>query len=187
MEINEAYKHLKHTLTINTGNFYSSSENIALGVGKIYTNVRYPIYDDEDNIFNTASGLVFVLTHECDIDSNNDRLFNTDVLINPIIDFSKFVEEQSKISSDGKLKNFITSLSKGDVSRVIYIPHIDKNCLPYGGLMYLNHICSTSVSAFSFANAQSVYAVTAPGLEIIDKFLKNHLFRPKSDRLAFLH
>jgi hypothetical protein len=185
MEIIEAYSHLKKTLTTNTGNFYSSSDDLALGVGKIYTNIRYPIYYEDENIFYTSEGLVFVLTHECDIDSNNVRLFNTDVLINPIIDFTKFVQEQSKVISEDKLRSFITSLSKGEVSRVMYLPYFNQIYLPYGGLMYLNHICSTNVSAFTLPSAQAVCAVTAPGLEIIDKFLHNHLLRPKSDRLAF--
>jgi len=184
MEVLAAYKHLNKTLSTNSGSFYSSGDNIALGVGKIYNNIRYPIYDEDEHIFNTQAGLVFVLTHECDVDSRNNRLFNTDVLISPIIDFSCFIEEQSKISDEHYLKNFLTSLSKDSISRVMYIPSIDKNYLPYGGLLYLNHICSTHISAFTLENAEAIAAVTAPALEKVDRFLHNHFLRPKSDTLA---
>ncbi|MFZ2170656.1 MAG: hypothetical protein WAW61_13595 [Methylococcaceae bacterium] len=159
MQIDEAYAHLKRTLKIDTGKFYSPGEHVALGVGKIYKNIRYPVYDEEENIFNTASGLVFVLTHECDIDGNNNRLFNTEILINPIIDFTRFIEEQAKFGDDNSLKGFISSLSEGKVSRVIYLPPITKEYLPYGGLMYLNHICSTNVSLLLDLKAQKPYAL----------------------------
>ena len=50
-----------------------------------YDPVLYPIFDEERRVFVTAEGIAYILTHECDIANENDRLFNTDVLICPII------------------------------------------------------------------------------------------------------
>lgn len=184
IDIDQAYEQLRAHLTIDVGKFFFGGSSLSLGVGNIFDGIRYPLYDEERNIFFTVEGLVYVLTHECDIDQANDRLFNTDLLICPIIPFPDFVSEYQKVLDVDQLRNFITQLAARNVSRVVYLPTIP-NHLPYGGLMYLNRITSTNLSAFKLPGVDHICAVTAHGLHLIDQALNNHLLRPKSERLAF--
>lgn len=183
MELDEAYRQLRSHLTLDVGKFFSDGQSLSLGVGNIYDGVRYPLYREEKNIFVTVEGLVYVLTHECDIDQSNDRLFNNDLLICPIIPFPDFVHEYQEDLDADQLRNFITQLATRNISRVVYLPTIPER-LPYGGLMYLNCITSTSVSAFDLPGVDHVCAVTEHGLHLIDQTLENHLLRPKAERLA---
>ena len=59
-----------------SGAFYGNCDGLALGVGLLYDSVRYPLFDADSRLFDTVAGLVYVLTHECDVDLNNPRIFN---------------------------------------------------------------------------------------------------------------
>jgi hypothetical protein len=173
-------------LSFDAGKFFAPpSKAISLGVGKIYSGIRYPIYNEDKQIFQTVQGLVYVLTHECDIDQNNIRPFNTEVLICPILDFRLFVKHFQTVHSEEQLKNFLLNLAQRKVSRVIYIPEYAPD-LPYGGLLYFNQITNTHISAFSLDNVKEVCTVTRYGLEIIDQSIENHFLRPKAENLPLL-
>jgi hypothetical protein len=183
MNVEEAHRVLVDALTLDPGRFYSGGENLSLGVGKLYARVRVPIYDVAEAVYDTGEGSVLVLTHECDVDTANDRPFNDYLLVCPIIRFEAFVETYSAKLGDERLRGFLVDLARHNVSRVSYIPWGPAS-LPFGGLLYLNQISSTHISAFARDEVTVIGATTAYGLIIIDKALTNHLLRPKVERLA---
>ena len=184
MDVVDAYDVVRKSITFEVGRFFSSGENLSLGKGKGFTGIRFPIYDEQTNVFKTASGLVLVLTHECDVDPENERLFNTEVLICPIINFEHLVEEYSDELQEDNLVSFLSNLGARNISRLFYLPPLPP-CLEYGGVLYLNQISSTHVSAFGHDDAKPIFATTAHGLHLFEQVLENHLLRPKAERLAF--
>lgn len=182
MEVAQAFDHLQANLALEIGKFYAPSDRLSLGVGKIYRGVRYPIFDESRALFQTVAGFVLVLTHECDVDQANARLFNDHVLICPLIPFEKFVASYLQTLDENALKSFLANLGRRFISRVLYIPTFAN--MPYGALMYLNQITSTHISAFQDNRSDPICATTAYGLQIVDYVLQNHLLRPKSERLA---
>lgn len=184
MTVDEAHEVIARALSIEVGRFYSQGHHLSLGVGKIYSGIRFPIYDVTACIFDTAEGVALVLTHECDIDAGNDRPFNDFLLVCPVIRFEVFVDDFSRKLGDERLRNFLVELGRRTISRVAYIPW-GLDDLPYGGLLYLNQISSTHVSAFGLTGVKVCGAATAYALIHIDHALTNHLLRPKAERLAF--
>lgn len=182
MDVDQAYGHLSAKLLLDPGRFFAEGKHLSLGVGQIYSDILFPIFNDEEQIFETATGLVYVLTHECDVDQANPRPFNTHVLICPIIDFRSFVIEFQTVHSQEEFISFLARLGRREVSRLIYIPYLAPH-LPYGGLLYLNRVTHTHVHAFSSKHAQRICTVTNYGLMEIDNALINHLLRPKVEAL----
>lgn len=185
MDLSQAFDCVTKSLTIDVGRFYAPGTSLGLGKGSIFGSVPYPIFDDDRRLFVTAEGLVYVLTHECDIEDENERLFNTDLLICPIIPLQYLVEAHLAELPQTQLVSFLTNLGARRISRLIYLPPCPPD-LAYGGIMYLNHIANTSVDVFRDGAARLIGAVTGYGLTIIEQILENHLLRPKADRLAFV-
>lgn len=183
MEVDAAHHILSESLNYESGRFFSGGVQLSLGVGKVYSGIRFPIYNEDSELFLTAEGIVYVLTHECDIDQNNIRPFNTHVLICPVHNFEIFVEEYQKDHSEQELVSFLSNLANRNVSRVIYLPLYD-DLLPYGGLLYFNQFANTHISAFRRDNANGIRTLTNYGLRIVDQMLQNHLFRPKTELLS---
>ena len=157
-----------------------------LGVGLIYDEIPYAIFDKTEKLFDTVSGLVYVLSHECDVDPNNPQFFNDYVLICPIIDYIEFVQEVAKVYSDHKVKELATDLVSDRIFRAIYIPPISQTVLPHGGILYFNQIGNTAVSSFGESEARPVCALSSYAQTIIDMKLLNHLLRPKEQTLPQL-
>lgn len=136
-----------------------------------------------DSKYLTVSGLVYILTHECDIESENQRQFNEDVLIVPIIPLGDLVEAYLEAGTTEQLTSFLTNLGAKNISRLLYLPPLNL-ALPHGGVIFLNQITNCHISVFE--NTKSIAVVTAFGLQEIELTLENHLLRPKADRLAFM-
>jgi hypothetical protein len=185
MDIQKAYSHLSERLAIDRGRFYGGVGNgLPLGVGLIYDSIRFPVYEEENRLFATAEGLVYVLTHECDISQDNQRIFNDRVLVCPVLALEDFVAEYSIEYSDNELLSFLSALADKRVFRVVYIPPISPR-LQYGGLLNLNEVSHTSVSEFDGVDAKRIQTLTSYGVGVVDNFIKNHLLRAKSVRLAY--
>lgn len=182
MDSDQAHKHLSEYLRLDAGRFYAEGSSLSLGVGQIYSDVIFPLFNNLEKIFVTGVGLAFILTHECDIDQANRRPFNTHLLVCPIIDFRDFVAEFQNEHPDHEFISFLACLGRREVSRLIYIPHFTSH-LPYGGLLYLNQITHTHVDIFNNNSAQRVCTVTNYGLREVDHALINHLLRPKVESL----
>ena len=183
MTVEEAYEILRDGSPLTPGKFYQSANHLSLGVGKLYDGIRYPLLNLEDFVFDTLEGLVLILTHECDVDQENIRPFNDHLLVCPIIQLDDFIAEYSDRVGEDKLPSFLSNVASRNVSRVMYFPPLP-SCLEYGGLIYLNQICSSHVAAFTKEVVKSVGAVSVYGLMQFDKHLSNHLLRPKAELLA---
>jgi hypothetical protein len=167
------------------GAFYGASAGLALGVGLVVDGVTFPLFDEAEGLFDTARGLVYVLTHECDLD--NERAFNDYVLVCPIIGFDVFAEGYAEKLSEGALAGLIPDLAGDRIYRALYVPPISNEVLPFGGIIYFNQICSTHVSSFKVDGAKNVCALSSYAQQIIDMKLTNHLLRPKAEPLPRLH
>lgn len=89
------------------GRFYSSGTNVGLGKGKIYKSVCCPVYDSTQGYFLTVESVVYVLTHECDIDSSNERVFNQELLICPVLRLEDLVAEYQELLTGERLPAFL--------------------------------------------------------------------------------
>ena len=164
------------------GRFYGATEGLALGVGLFYEGVRFPFFDDEDRVFNTIEGAVYVLTHECDVAQENDRVMNQHVLVCPVISLAAFlVEFELAFSSPAACRSFLIEVGRRAVSRLLYLPS-GPGALAGGALISLNAMASTHVSEFE--NKRPIAALSTHGLRELDVALANHFSRPKSDALA---
>lgn len=168
------------------GAYYGTAGGRTLGAGLIYDSVQYPLLDEDTSFFDTVAGLVYVLTHECDVDPANERLFNESVIICPIIKFEEWVSEFALFSSETAVLQAITDLAGDRIFRATYLPPLPDGSLPFGGILYLNQLCSTHRMFFAASNARAVCATSEYAQRIIDYKLQNHLFRPKADPLPRL-
>jgi len=187
MDVSEASQIVLNATGHDYGNFYGGalSDQQPLGVGQIFDNVRFPILDIDELLYDTAEGLVYILTHECDISSDNKRPYNDFAVICPIIQLDACIGCLDKTLPSDVLISFLARLGKDEISRVAYFPSIP-DFLPNGGIVYLNQISHTHVNAFNSANAKRVTSLTTNGLRIIDYKLTNHLLRPKATALSLL-
>lgn len=184
MTLDEAHEILRSNSSLNVGKFYQPGTQLSLGVGLVYRGVRYPLFNAVDQLFDTVEGLVLVLTHECDIDQDNNRPFNDYLVFCPIIPLADFLAEYTAHFSDEiKLKSFLSNVAARNVSRLMYIPPGLKG-LEYGGLMYLNQISNSHISGFAQESSERLGSVAHYGLTQLDSHLFNHLWRPKADQLA---
>jgi hypothetical protein len=187
VDIQTAYEIVNAQSPPDFGKFYGQAENIDIGAGIILDNVSYPAYHEHDKRYKLVRGFACVLSHECDIDQSNIRFFNNLLLIAPIIKFDQFSEEFSERSGPEQLRSFLDSLSKRNISRIVYVPTI-ANKLPWGGIIYLNQITHTHIDSIgSKSAAERICSLSAFGLQHLDQMLQRHLFREKAQRLAFSH
>lgn len=164
--------------------FYGPVADAAIGAGMILSNVQYPTFDTEVGRFRIVSGLVLILTHECDLDQANERVFNGSAVICPIIPLGSLAGSLSGVMTDDEARGWISNVSARNVNRLIYIPIIP-SVLPLGGYLYLNLIGSTHLSLLSLEGVEQICMLSAEGLREVDLALERHFRRPKADRLPF--
>lgn len=179
----EAHEILSKNSVLNLGKFYGTTIELGLGAGLFFANIRCPIFNPDERIFLTVELPVYVFTHECDVDPGNERAFNDNLTICPLIPLREFLDEYSRSDrSDAELRNFLSAIANRSVNRLVYIPP-GPSKLEYGALLYLNNIVSTNVCEFK--SITPFAAVSTYGLDVIDKSFSNHFLRPKADRLSF--
>jgi hypothetical protein len=158
-----------------------------VGAGLIYADVRFPLFNLESLGFDTVQGTAYVLTHECDLDKENERQFNDHVVICPLIPLEDFVETYEAEMGEERLKTFLVSAAKNDVVRVFFLPPAPQGeALSHGALLYLNQLCSTNVDMFEEGEARILCALSSHALDRLDWKIQNLLFRPKFDPLPLL-
>jgi hypothetical protein len=169
------------------GAFYGAAAGCSLGAGVIYGDAVFPLFDNASGAFDTVQGLVYVVTHECDVDQSNVRRFNEFVVVCPLIPLEDLVAEYESSIGESELKSLLVSAAKNDVFRVFFLPPtpslLGVPALERGALMYLNQLCSTHVSFFIPGRATALCALSTHGLERLDWKFQNLLFRPKADDL----
>jgi hypothetical protein len=183
MEAAAAHAILSENLDYDPGKFYSNDGDLPVGAGSIFSAVRLPFYDTESALYYTSAENGYVLSHECDIDPANNRPFSELVLICPILPLEEWIPAYLEDHKEADLRSLLAHIGKRNVSRVFYLPPLPPT-LQFGGLMYLNQITHTHVSALSFENATRIASVTEYGLQKLDHMIQNHLLRPKAVRLA---
>jgi hypothetical protein len=179
----EAHEIFRRASPIDVGKFYGTKAKLALGVGLFYEGVLSPLYDEKEKLFVTVRRPVYVLTHECDVDHANARPFNDYVSFCPVIPLPVFLKRyQAKWSDEEKLKSFLANVANRSVGRLVYVPPTE-GLLTFGGLVYLNNIDSTHVSAFE--GLEPCAALSAYGLRELDMSLRHSLLREKAEPVSF--
>jgi len=178
MDVAEAHALVLEKIAYQPGAFYGAPDGLALGAGIFFSNVRQPQFDSNSRRFRTVRGMSYVVTHECDVAQENDRLFNDSVLVCPVIRFEEFFDE---VDGQTNLGAFLGNMATRNIPRLVYVPTFGE-ALPYGGVLYLNRITNTHVSAFGEEGVAPIAAVSATGLREVDSALGNLLMREKSDR-----
>jgi hypothetical protein len=139
--------------------------------------------------FETGVGLALVLTHECDIDQNNERHFNDLVLACPIIRLDCFCEECEQDGGPGAWGGILQQIASDNVYRAMYLPPLRNPTIcpemEGGGIIYLNHISPCREQWLCKASGQAICSLSAIGLRAFDFKLTNHLFREKMAALWF--
>lgn len=183
MELAEAHSIVAAAARDDAGTFYGPAEGLALGAGLILSNVEFPAYHPEEDRFVAWAGLALILSHECDLDQDNQRLLNDLALVCPVRKLDALVEMAAVAGySDNALTTFLGNLASRRVSRAMYMPPLP-DVLPYGGFIYLNQLTHTSVKRLSSDDAQTVTALSAYAMQSVDYVLLEHLFRDKADQL----
>ena len=162
--------------------FYGPVGNAALGAGLVLTNIEYPTYLVDEDRFAIVKGPAVVLTHECDLDPENERILNGNALICPIIPLDALVDSLNKVVDYEEAKRFISNVSARYVNRVVYLPPIP-DVIPKGGYLYLNLLTNTHVSRLQGENITQPCMLSVDGFREIDFALERHLRRPKADRV----
>jgi len=160
----------------DAGSFYGEDPSLAVGVGQVFSGVRFPVYDEDKAVFKTVRGLVYVFTHECDISQENERPFNDDVAIVPLVPFENFVEHFLPSVVAPKQAGFLHNLANYRVSRMMYFP--PHPSFGFGGVIFLNQIASTKLHAFNFEGVTRVAVLSAIGRRRVDYVFENHFLRP---------
>jgi hypothetical protein len=141
--------------------------------------IAYPFYDNDAGEFSVGVGQAYVVSHECDIDTANNRPFNDTALLCPIIPLEMVLDRYLATRTPDQARSFVSALSKRTVDRATYIPTIP-DALPHGGVLYLNAMTHTNVVEFERAGVERRCAVSAFGLRYIDAALGNAILkRPK--------
>lgn len=166
----------------NVGRFYGAATGLALGMGLFYESIRFPLFDLSDRLFTTLEGLVYVLTHECDVEQANDRVMNEQLLVCPVLSLDAFLQEyEAEFSNEAACRTFLLEVGRRRVSRLLYLPP-GPGLLSGGALLSLNAMASTHVSEFN--GKQPIAALSHVGLRELDVAVANHFTRPKADQLA---
>jgi hypothetical protein len=146
----------------------------------IYASIAYPIYVDERDEFETIEGIVYVLSHECDVAVENPKAFNDDILICPLIPFDATAEAYQKRYGEKELRTWLSNLAKGKLYRLVYFSKVEQH-LKYDAVMFLNQMSGTKVRMFTKAGAERVAALGEVGLWQLEVVLRNHFLRPKAE------
>ncbi len=156
------------------------------GKGLILDKAIYALFNKNKQGFETKRGRALVLTHECDIEPSNERVYNEMALVCPIIPFHDVVTliaGHKKYNSDDKLRSYFSELGAGQISQLTYMPPISQTALPLGAVLYLNTISSSYAPMLSLLEAEPSVALTAEALLTLSEAVSNHFLRPKVDPL----
>lgn len=181
MDVQEAYSIILDNPAHDYGNFYANCQpDSPVGVGQLFSRVRFPAFDPEHLVYDTVESLVYLLTHECDIAQENTRAFNDYALVCPLIRLEDCLAQLNRTYDDSYIMGFLGELGHDRVSRVTYFPPLNNDYMPSGGIIYLNQISHTNLTVLLGKDAERITCLTQNGLRIVDYKLTNHLLRPKS-------
>jgi hypothetical protein len=180
MEIAQARKVLAANALDDEGSFYGPAGTLSLGAGLIISEVQFPYFNRVQGRFVVSTGAIYVLSHECDLDAENDKVLGGYCLICPLIQITDLIASaESADLSQNDISAFLGNLAARRISRFVYLPPLTD--FPFGAALNLNQITSTAIELMSRDNVLT--AVSTFGLTTIDMALDNHLRRAKSEAL----
>jgi hypothetical protein len=180
MELGLARKILASNALDDEGSFYGPPDGLSLGTGLIVADVPIPYFNRGTDRFTVAAATVYILSHECDLDPENDKVLGGYCLVCPLLPIEQMVASAVAASlSQNEISAFLGNIAARRVSRFVYLPPLQGAAM--GAVLNLNQITSTALSTIDVNNAVS--AVSRYGLETIDMGLENHLRRAKSESL----
>jgi hypothetical protein len=163
------------------GSFYGPAGDLSLGRGLVIGDVPFPVVDLDRERFRVQSGLVYVFSHECDLEPSNIRFLNGNALVGAILQLRDVLAEaHARSLGDNELAGFLGHLASRRLARAIYFPPIPE-CLPDGGILSLNMITFTGIEMLKAGTR--VKAVTDYADRVIEEALRDHLTREKSELL----
>lgn len=169
--------------------FYGPAATLPLGAGVLLRDCVIALPHPAETRFETGVGLALVLTHECDIDQQNERVFNDLLLVCPVIQLDHFCAECEEEAGSGAWGGILPAIARDDVYRAMYLPPLPTqwSCpeMEGGGIIYLNHISTCRVQWLSKLEEHAICSLSARGLYRFDVKLQNHLFREKAAQLWF--
>lgn len=164
------------------GAFYGDVGARPVGAGIILDNVAYPTFDEIKGRFSVVSGLVYILTHECDISQDNDRSFNEHAVICPVIPLEHFFDAYNESLGYDRLYAAVMSAARNEIFRLFYLPPTDRFLeIKNGAIIYFNYISHTHVSELK--KGRAVCSLSEYGLQFLDGKFTNHFLRPKDGLL----
>lgn len=176
-------------MTTDPARFYGPAFGLPLGAGMLLRDCPYPVPAADQLRYSTLLGKVLVLTHECDMDDNNERQFNDTVLVLPITPLELFCEQLDQEHGTGAWGGLVPQVAGGNVFRLMYLPPIPANIapdmLPLGGIVDFNTIAYAPIPWLAHFGTEHVCSLSALGLRFLDYKLETHLRRPKAVPLWF--
>ena len=112
---------LRHIET-DPARFYGPATKPPLGAGVLVRDCIIAMPDPTEMRFQTGVGLGLVLTHERDVDQNNERFFNDLLLVCPIIQLDYFCAECDEHGGTGAWGGILPKIARDDVYRAMYLP-----------------------------------------------------------------
>lgn len=185
-DLSRAYDIISPVVSSITGRYYVRPPSADPGAGLIYHNLRYPTFRKDQGLFATVRGLCVVLTHECDVEPTNNKVYNDSFLICPIIPFELFVSEVAGVLPPTNFEAYFANLAHRRIYQLLYIP-VYPGVLPMGGVLHLNRISHTNVSVLELGEAAAVCCLSRDGLRQLDYALTTSLLRPKEDWIPRLN
>lgn len=179
-----------HRRVERLGAYYGGADGLSPGAGLIYSGVAYTVFNSVSRRFEARKGPVLVLTHECDIDPNNQREFNEYFVFAPLILMSGFASYFEALGLRETAKSLVAEVAKDGVNRLLFLPpasqFINAPELEDGAVIYWNQLGSTHVGQLSDGDARAMCALSEHALDHVDLLFKQHFLRPKSDQLPRL-
>lgn len=163
------------------GSFYGTTDGLSLGRGLIISDVPFPVVGADRARFQVQSGLVYIFSHECDLDPANARFLNGNALVGVIIKLHDVLAEaEARGLKDDDLAGYLGHMASRRLARAVYFPPSPDH-LPDGGVLSLNMITFTGIEMLNAG--KPVAAVTDYADRVIEEALREHLTREKSERL----
>ncbi|MGE0151842.1 MAG: hypothetical protein AB7R90_04440 [Reyranellaceae bacterium] len=177
--VQEAHSFLSARLPQLFNRFYISPRNTPFGAGLIIRDLRMPIFLEQTGVYATGEGFALILTHECDVDPTNSKIYNEYFIFCPIIEFPIFFDELRKMMTQSQLSSYLAHLASCNIYQLAYIPEIPPH-LPYGGVLYFNRLSHAHISVLKNYNATTIGMLSQEGFLSLDMAIENHLRRPKA-------
>jgi hypothetical protein len=180
--IDEAVKFVHQATERDAGRYFANiGPSVQLGVGLIYDGIDYPAFNIENNRYKMQRGIVLVLTHECDIDRGNNKVFNDDILVAPLVPIEPVIARIAANRTSSEVKAYLGDLAAGRISQILYLPPWEQ--WPNGAVIFLNQITHARYEQFGKPAAHRIVALTGFGYSKLHIHLTNHLLRAKVDTL----